>query len=772
MRLFLKHIFRSIGKKPLQPIVIVLTLAMAMATAVFSFTIADAMEEELNVSQAEKYGHAKFTVGLGNSSDSRFLFADDVVDVIGEDALVVGCYELPLILTGTGNTTVAVATEFARVGNLFHIEFAEFGKVTEGSVGDVAFISSDFAQEHQLAIGDTLAVEVMGYSKTYRIEGISKRAFMASCDVMVDISGLTRAFASNSLLFAAIGEDFKPCNKVYVNTDDVQQLSNISEAILYLKQDSRFADKVFEELYHAERRQINFPVLELIIKFAVALAALLSGVVVFCCFYILANERAEENQTFTYSGAGPRMLVLMQYAEVMLYWGLGAVLGWVVAIPASRLVSHFVDLQYTTASIKAGSVLKSAFILLGVCILTTALFMLLHHRMKRAGVKHVTIPTKWILWLVLVIGVLFSIMYLLPENLRLAAFAFSIAAIVALTFCVVPLFAQRISKFVEKRMHGAQKPATASLKYAFKNIYSLKFLHNIAWLCALIVMIVLTVGLVFLDVQVQIENFSQMFCADYAVLNATDSCYQKTQTCQSVKSVHRAYMMQTDWGLIVSADDPSVYADWMQIDTLPTGNEATVSIGLAHAHSLKIGDTFEMEWDGEKYEFVISQITYSPTSYFAINCEDLNVPYNMLLVQGNAGVSSAELLGDLSQTTASELAPIAQMDSLLARFVNAVKMYMDAGRLLLLIFIIFSLIGMADVFYESLRARREEFGLYLLAGMKRRELQLMKIFELAVTVLLGLVIGLGAFIFAAVAVNMGMSARGMEVFIGVLSFLQ
>ena len=772
MKLFLKHIFRSIGKKPLQPIVIVLTLALAMATSIFSFTIADTMKEELNVSQAEKYGYAQFAISLGNSSDSRFLFADDVVDALGDDILAVGCYELPLILTGTGNTTIAVATEFARVGDLFNIEFAEFGKVTEGSVVDVAFISSNFAQEHQLSIGDTLMVEVMGYSKTYRIEGVSERLFMASCDVMVDVSSLTRAFASNSLLFAAIGEDFKPCSKVYVNISDSEQFQDITDAIEYLKQDARFADKNFEGLDHAERRQVNFPVLELIIKFAVALSALLSGVVVFCCFYILANERTEENQTLVYSGAGPHLLILMQYAEVMLYWIFGVMLGYIVAIPTTRLVPYFVDLQYIKAAITPEAVLKSAFILLGVCVLTTAFFMFINHRMRRTGAKHTNIPTKWILYLLLLVGVLFGFMYLLPANPRLAAFVLTMVAIVALTFCVVPLLVQRVASVVEKRMHGVQKNAAVALRYALKNTCSLKSLHNIARLCALIVMIILTVALVFLGVHAQMKNLEDIFCADYAVLNATDNCYQKTQTCQSVKAVHRAYMTQSDWGLIVSADDPSAYADWLQIDHLPMGNEAIISIGFAHAHNLKIGDTLEMSWDGEKYEFVISQILRVSSTYVAINCEDMNIPYNMLLVQGKDDVSSAELLGDLSQTTASELAPISQIDSLLARFLDAVQMYMDAGKVLLLIFIIFSLIGMIDIFYESLRARREEFGLYLLAGMCRRELRLMKIFELAITILFGLVIGLGGLVLSAFAVNRGLSARGMELFVSILSLLQ
>ena len=772
MKLLLKHIFRSIGKKPLQPIVIILTLALAMATSIFAFTIADTMEDELDASQMEKYGLAKFTISVGNTSDSRFLFADDVIDVINDEVLVVGCYELPLILEGTGNTAIAVATEFDRVGDLFDISFEKYGKVTEGSVGDVAFISSDFAQEHQLDIGDTLAVEVMGYSKTYCIEGVSKHPFLAASDVMVDISGLTRAFASNSLLFAAIGEDFKPCSKVYVNADPPELFKDSTAAISYLKQDPRFADKTFEELSHAERRQVNFPVLELIIKFAVALAALLSGVVVFCCFYILANERTEENQTLAYSGAGPKLLGAMQYIEVMIYWAFGGSLGILAAIPVTKLMPYFVDFQYTTVSIHPESILKSAFIIFGVCILTTTFFVVISRRIRRAGATHATVPARWLFYLALAIGVLFVLLYLLPADLRLVAFVFAIVVIIALTFYAIPFLINRIFKALEKRIKKVQSPTFIALRYALKNICSVKLLHNIARLCALIVIIILMVCLVFASVRVQIENYENIFNADYAVLNATDNCYQKTKTCPSAESVYRAYVVQTDWGLFLSADDPSVYADWLQVDRQPTGDEAIISVGVAHAHDLKVGDTFCMTLAGVECEFVVSQIVRASSCFVAVNCEDMNIPYNTLLVDGKDGISSAELLGDLSQTTASELAPISKIDSLLARFLDAIQMYMDAGMVLLVVFVTFSLIGMIDVFYESLRARREEFGLYLLAGMRRRDLRLMKIFELTITVLFGLAIGLGAFVLCAFAVNRGMSARGMEVFISILSLLR
>lgn len=772
MKLLIKHIIRSIGKKPLQPIIIILTLSLAMATSVFAFTIADTMETELNTLQLAKYGHAKFAISVGNTSDSRFLFADDVIDAINDEVLVVGCYELPLILSGSENTTIAVATEFDRVGDLFEIEFLEYGKVTSGTVGEVAFISSDFAQKHQLSIGDTFVVEVMGYTKSYQVQGISPLPFMASYDVMVDISGLVRAFANNSLLFAAIGEDFKPCSKVYVNTNSCELFEERSDAVAFLKADPRFADKNFEDLDSFERIQANFPVLEVIIKFAVALAALLSAVVVFCCFYILANERIEENQALAYSGAGPKLLGVMQYTEVMLYWLLGVPLGIVVAIPTIKLIPYFVGLQYADPSINFSSAFKSALILLAVCVLTTTFFIVISRRMRRAGTAHTTIPTKWIIYLLLAIAVLFVLMYLLPANPRLVTFIVTMVAIVTLIFWSVPFLVQWIASNLEKRIKKSQKSSTIAFRYALKNVCSLKLLHNIARLCALIVMITSTIGLVFTSVRGQIENFEHVFDADYAVFNATDSCYEKTQTCESAENVYRAYMTQTAWGMVVSAEDATAYDEWLKVERLPLGNEIIVSSGIANTYDLKIGETFEIVLTGAKYEFVVSQIAYVSSSYLAINCKDMGIPYNMLLVEGKDDVSKAELLGDLSQTIASELAPIAEVDTLLARFIESVQVYIDSGKILLLVFVVFSLIGMIDISYESLRARREEFELYRLAGMKQRDLQLMKISEFSITILLGILVGLGAFVITAFAVNRGMTARGMEIFRGAIASLR
>jgi ABC-type antimicrobial peptide transport system permease subunit len=72
-----------------------------------------------------------------------------------------------------------------------------------------------------------------------------------------------------------------------------------------------------------------------------------------------------------------------------------------------------------------------------------------------------------------------------------------------------------------------------------------------------------------------------------------------------------------------------------------------------------------------------------------------------------------------------------------------------------------------DIFYESMRARREEFGLYRLAGMSHSELRLMKRSELIVTVLIGVLIGIVMFVISAFAINRGVSGIGVEIFLGI-----
>lgn len=767
MRLILKHLARSIGRKPLQPIILILTLTLSIATTIFAFTIDDMIDDDVKASQALKYGDASFMVSVGNSSDSRFLFADDVTDVLGESAKVAGLYELPLILDGTEDTTIAVATELDKISDVFDIEFLKYGKVTRASAGEVAFISSDFAEQKGLSIGDTLTVETMGYTKTYRVEGISKHPFMASYDVMVDISGVVRAFADNSLLFAAIGDDFKPCGKIYVNIDNCEGMTE-ADAVALLKADERFSEKNFEDLRNIEKRNSNSIALDVAIKLSVALASILSAVIAFCCLYILAKERAEENRILAYSGASPKLLGVIQFAEVIFYWVVAVPLGALAAIPIAKMIAVFVDLRYTEVLIHSLTVIKSAIIIFVICLLTTTFFLMLNKRIKRTGTTQTAIKARWVVWLLMVIFVSLILLYIYPATLKTKLYGVIMAAIILLIFWATPVVLRLITRAIDKKMQNDKRESVIAFRYALKNICSLKLLHNIARLSALIVSIILTICLVFSCARGWIRSWQQVFDADYIVYNATDSCYEKTTGCESADTVCRSYMNQSEIGMVISADDLSVYGDLLSIKEQPKDNQVIVNTGIAHKLDLRVGESFSLELDGVEYDLVVAEIVKVGINYVAINCEDLGIAYNMLLVTGREGISSSELLADLSQTTSTELAAISSIDALMEQRISSIKGYLNTGKVLLGVFAVFSLIGMVNTFCESLRTRREEFGFYCLAGMSRKNLRLLKFSELVVTILLGMLIGIAAFVLSALAVNGGMRGYGVEIFLGAM----
>lgn len=771
MRLIFKHLRRSIGKKPLQPIILVLTIALAISTSIFAFTVGDTLYDDVQSSQLAKYGNAEFTVSVGNSSDSRFLFIDDVESLLDERANVAGCYELPMILNGSDKTVVGMATEFDSVCKVFFFEFVEYGTVSEGTLGDVAFISTKLAEEMNLSVGDSLEVETMGHTKTYRIEGIAKQNFLGSYDVLVDISSVMRIFADNSLVFAAIGDDFKPCSKIYVDLDNCENVS-VEDAIALLSADARFADKTFTDLRGIEGRRIRSGVIELIVDFAIALAVLLSAVITFCCFYILANERAEENLILSYSGASFRRLAALQYTETLLYWLFGAPLGILGAIPLTRIISHFVDLKYAEVMIKPINAMLSALIVLLGCSLTVTFFLFTNKRMRRTGEKHKKANLCIPVVLLLVLALLFGAMYLLTPVIRFGLYVATLIVLVACIFLVIPHLLRCLGAVASKRIKGRLKPSAIAFRYALKNVCSLKLFQNITRLVALIVGLVLTIALVFICLQGHISLIENAYEADYAVLNATDSCYEKLLSCEEAESVYRFYLTQTDLTTIVSADDVSAFSESFAIDRMPIGNEAIINKGMAHMLDLKIGEIFSISLDGQEYELVVADIEKSGMNYIAINCEDLGIPYNMILVKGRETVSQADLIGALSEATSTELAAIVSVESLLENLIDSMGVYTSAGKILLFIFVVFSLIGVIDALYESARARREEFGLYCFAGMSQRTLKRLKRSEIAIAIVFGIVIGIVAFVISAFAANRGFTGRGMELFSGLFEVLK
>ena len=94
MRIFCKHIFRSIIRAPLQSLLIVLTLAIATSSFLVSAKSFIAIREDIQERAMVDNYASDITVKLSSRSDLRILFEDDIKDVVGDKGKVVGEFAL------------------------------------------------------------------------------------------------------------------------------------------------------------------------------------------------------------------------------------------------------------------------------------------------------------------------------------------------------------------------------------------------------------------------------------------------------------------------------------------------------------------------------------------------------------------------------------------------------------------------------------------------------------------------------------------------------
>ena len=109
MKLFFKHLIRSIGKRPLQPIIIILTIALSFLVCASALTIKSSLSDEMSKMNEASYGSSDIVIKLNSNSKSRFMFDTEAERVLNGKANAVGTYELIFLLNGESTMARAVA---------------------------------------------------------------------------------------------------------------------------------------------------------------------------------------------------------------------------------------------------------------------------------------------------------------------------------------------------------------------------------------------------------------------------------------------------------------------------------------------------------------------------------------------------------------------------------------------------------------------------------------------------------------------------------------
>ncbi len=748
MRLFFKHLFRSVRSRPVQPIILLVTLILSVAVSVCVLTMRSAIFDEKYYSEEESLGSADVKITLNSGSSSRFMFTDDVRRIIGEECSVAGYYEI-ILTRDTEGVFPTAAVNFEDIDDIFRLEFTEYGGINESSRDSSAFVSADFAEANGLSLGESFTAGLFGKEKTYKVVGISERSFIGRFEVLVDISGVVKALASESAFAAALGDGFRPCNTILI---DLPEGADVTAAIDLLLSDGAFADRSIENVSSKGYADSGEDMLGAIVNFAIVLCCIMTSVVAYSCFSILAAERNEENYSFVIAGAKPSLLYLMQYCEVVIYWLVGSVFGVALTIPGLRLVKELIGFKYASAELTAANAALSVSFLLLSLLLTVTFFLASGNRRRENSLKGF-----YLLPIAALCALLYLLTYLVPLDLKKGVGMATAVVLLLLGFLASGRILRALVGFINQKREAASAKrgvvSSPALHYSLKNLLTVRQLHSAAKMLTLLLSTVMCICYTVNSLNGNFYLANNLFRGEYVVLNGTARCYERVSECESVKSVDRLYFSEGEYDNeiktnLISMSNISAFDDEVKITHQPRGDEAVISYAEAKALSLEVGDRFTVKRNDVELNLRVAEIVRSGIFFVLFDCEHFGIDYTMLIPNAADGVSSEELLGEISAATAEEVASVVKADAVGQSRVDSVIIYVRTGNILLATISVFALIGIVDTFIECYRSRKEEFSMYRAAGMSKRRVRRMMLLEILLALSFAFLLGVAVFFLA------------------------
>lgn len=769
MKLFLKHLFVSIKKRPLQPLILLFTFLLAITVCVSSLTLGECLDYEVSNEQTVKYGNADFTIGISAHSPSRFAFTEDVKKIVDQEVLVSGVYELPLFWGKDKNLVLGVATDFAEIGNVFKLQFSEYGIITSATLNESAIVTRKFATEKDLSVGDLFVVNALGYEKSYTVQAISEQPLVATYDVMVNISGVMQLLANDSLLVSALGDSFKPCSVIYV---DVLDDDKVDEVIKTLKENSKFSQRNFNKVAGIIKTSTSLESLEVVIDVLIILTCALCSAVIFCCFYVLSAERSCENFVFKIVGAKPWRLNFMQYAEIILYWLLGFALSIPFIFALMDAVINLVGFNFISNAFSLGAIIKGGLILLFVALATATLFIVAD-RFSIKRIKFNFTPYVGVAFIIF-----FVCTFVLSVSWRLTCSIIGLISLCLFMFGAIPTLFSKCMVKVDKVLHNKAKQGkkiNVSLRYAVKNLSQVSILKNTCRLWALLITIVLTVVLAVVSATSIVDANVKYLTGHYTVSNATEQCANKVASVEGVDNVYSIFMgvLEHENGESVHAlsiSDIDAVADVLRLSNLPKGNQVAIPVGFSVVFNLKEGDSLVCRYEDKTIEMVVAEIMPTPINIVVFDCENYGIPYNFLTVERSADSSDGVVREKITTAVALELATVVPMKEFFNHRIRPAEIYIRSGKFIAPFIVLFALIGIADNLMESYRSRKEEFELYNLAGASKSCVKKIKFYELLLIGVFGVVVGFIGLVFSMLILDKGLKSLMFNLLLGLLGW--
>ena len=738
MKYYLKNLLQSLKKNPTQPIVIMLIVIFTSSIFCIAMVFKDVFYEHNLYLAKQSVGEADLILSVNADSGTMFAYKDDVEAVLGEDGKAYGYFSM--FCDYDGDIYSCMATDVLTVSEINPVILQKKGRISLYNINELVVVSSKFASEHDLGIGDEITLTILGNPLTFSIEGIAKdEGFFASTDMLVNMKGIVRYFLYELKLFA-MPDTVELCTTVLVKASEGVDIDALRDRLATAPSLSALN---VERAINGERIQ-NVSRLESMITFITALLLMLVGIALI--FAAL----------FKSIGANSATLVGSLLLEGILYALIGSPFGILLAKLLVKRICVVLELGYIAAmtpSMWLPSIAMSV-----VCIALAIVVPSL--RLARESVdsllrgqisqkKHDALP---IIFISLAGAIATSLCFaFLPKTDYMALAIADMLFILTLIFFATPYFCNLFGFTSSKILDKLPRQNFSSV--ALRTIRRNDGFKNMTRIVTVGALILTCIGTMLDALNVQVKYVSNVLDFDFAVIAPSNARIEDDlQSIDGVKKTSRCYFKFSSSAgyvgnnVLAFEDDPGKYLHLEGKGYVPRGklegNQLIITEGIARAYDLKEGDLTSFVVNHKEREFQIAQIIDFPLPFLIVDAKYCELDCYLIVVDTEDEAKEAAYK-QIQTTYSQKFYPVVTTRYFLSKGVET--KFIELGFSFVYIISAFVGFGIFNSVIDNVRKRRKEYEILASLGATKGKIAGLIAAELAASVLISAIIVTAAY---------------------------
>ncbi|MBR7099412.1 MAG: hypothetical protein IKC59_08355 [Clostridia bacterium] len=717
MRLFGKHLLRTVRRAPFQPFLIFLTVVCSVAIAIAAMRIPmifDIRAEE-EVRSASESGDLRITMRA--DSEARMLFCEDAEAVLGEDGTVLGEFRLTGFYETNGQRDVlsVSAVDLPTADAFYHFQYLSYGRFDAQNLKQSVILSASFAEEHSLQVGDALQIRVLDEMLDFTVQAVARdTGLLAETQMLIPMERFVSVLAERVPMIAGLGADLLPYNRLLIRLSD-----GVSESVILDRFSSSptFSDKTVESADATAKSEMNLQIQKISLWIPACLLLVLSVLLVASSLRLLRLQRQTETALFCAAGAAPRQLWAMEVGESAFYAVLGSIGGVFLSRPVVAAASRLFWLQ-TLPLATAPWVEWLGFLWAVLLMVGTTLLQLRRQKERPLAVRlqgDETVDSRFtpngrlILFFACVFAISMGVSLFLPIKHRVYSATVALLSILCVLFFFAPWALRHGMAGVSRLIQSCKHPAPAWMLSA-KNIQNSPFLQHVGQLLTLLFAFLMTLGTVTQSFARQNTSFSAFVTADLACLHADSATEELLRAHPSSEGVCRVgyyrYVGLSNGvsvgGISVVGDASACLKGELLPTVLPTGDAVAISEGIARLTEASVGDVFSMTVNGISHDYLVTEVLPSHLPLVVFDSDSVGLERELLLVRtSNDQPQLLALIEERGAIAVSADLLFRKTTDLLDAYLSLISWAIPAAAAM-------AVAGSLNLWAEQFRARRRE----------------------------------------------------------------